>query len=238
MPCGLRPLTPSSTVATFAAVRRGRKLTPMSRRFLATVLGAVLLAMPAAAQTVQPPGPPSGRAIEPMQPPSNLPRVQRDGTRGLDFLFEALKVAPDATSAKHIEDRIWAHWLASGSDTANLLMTRVKAAIDGKDTDLALKLLDALVEIRPDYIEAWNRRATLYYMRKDYARSMADIRQVLLREPRHFGAISGLGMILQEFGDDKRALDAFRRAISIHPHLQRIPDIIKTLSEKVEGRDI
>jgi tetratricopeptide (TPR) repeat protein len=210
----------------------------MSLRFTLALAGLLALAAPAAAQTVQPPGPPSGRAIEPMQPPANLPRVQRDGPRGLDFLFEALKVAPDAASAKHIEDRIWAHWLASGSDTATLLMTRVKTAIEAKDSDLAIKLLDALVEIRPDYVEAWNRRATLYYMRKDYARSMADIRQVLMREPRHFGAISGLGMILQEFGDEKRALEAFRRAMAIHPHLQRVPDIIKTLSEKVEGRDI
>ena len=67
---------------------------------------------------------------------------------------------------------------------------------------------------------------------------MADIRQVLAREPRHFGAISGLGMILQEFGDEKHALEAFRRAVAIHPHLQKIPEMIKTLSEKVEGRDI
>jgi len=211
----------------------------MSPRFLAPIVGLALLsALPASSQTVQPPGPPSGRAIEPMQPPKDLPKVRADRTRGLDFLFEALKVAPDAASAKHIEDRIWAQWLASGSDTANLLMTRVKAAIDAQDSDLAIKLLDSIIEIRPDYVEAWNRRATIYYMRKDYARSMADIRQVLLREPRHFGAISGLGMILQEFGDERRALDAFRRALAIHPHLQRIPDVIKGLTEKVEGRDI
>jgi tetratricopeptide (TPR) repeat protein len=188
---------------------------------------------------VAPPGPHSGPAIEPVQPPKDLPRAQRgDRVRGLDFLFEALKVAPDADSAKHIEGRIWALWLASGSDTANLLMTRVKTAMDAKDLDLAIKLLDSIITIRPDYIEAWNRRATIYYMRKDYVRSMQDIRQVLAREPRHFGALSGLGMILQEFGDEKRALDAFRRAVAVHPHLQRIPDLIKTLTEKVEGRDI
>jgi len=212
----------------------------MSLRFLASALGLALLALagPASAQTVNPPGPPTDRAIEPMQPPANLPKVRADGVRGLDFLFEALKVAPDAESAKHIENRIWAQWLASGSDTANLLMTRVKTAIDGKDIDLALKLLDSVVEIKPEYVEAWNRRATLHYMRKDYARSMADIQQVLRREPRHFGAISGLGMIMQEFGDERRALDAFRRAVAIHPHLQKIPDLIKTLTEKVEGRDI
>jgi tetratricopeptide (TPR) repeat protein len=203
---------------------------------------AVVLAAPsglAPAQVIEPPGPRAGRPAEPIQPPADLPRPQRgDRVRNLDFLFDALKAAPDADTAKQVENRIWALWLASGSDTANLLMTRAKAAIDGKDFDLALKLLDSIVEIKPDYIEAWNRRATLHYLRKDFGKSMQDIRQVLIREPRHFGAMSGLGMILQEFGDDKRALDAFRRALAIHPHLQKIPDMVKSLTEKVEGRDI
>ena len=212
----------------------------MSFRFPAAILAFLCFAGYSSAQTVvPPPGPRSGQAIEPMQPPSDLPRAQRgDQVRGLDFLFEALKVAPDAESAKHIENRIWALWVASGSDTANLLMTRVKTAIEAKDLELAIKLLDSIIDIRPSYIEAWNRRATIFYMRKEYTRSMADIRQVLALEPRHFGAISGLGMILQEFGDDKRALDAFRRALEIHPHLQKIPDAVKSLTEKVEGRDI
>ena len=209
----------------------------MSTRFLAVIPALLLLLGTSSAQTVDPPR--GGEAVAPIQPPSDLPRPQRgDQVRGLDFLFEALKVAPDAESAKHIENRIWALWLASGSDTANLLMTRVKTAIDGKDPELALRLLDSIIELKPDYVEAWNRRATIYYMQKDYTRSMADIRQVLALEPRHFGAISGLGMIMQEFGDDKRALDAFRRAVQVYPHLQKIPDLIKTLTEKVEGRDI
>jgi tetratricopeptide (TPR) repeat protein len=217
----------------------------MSLRFptLAAVLAVALAPlMPAAAgyaQTVEPPSPRQGEAIEPMQAPKDLPRPQRgDPVRNLDFLFEALKAAPDADTAKQVENRIWALWTASGSDTANLLMTRAKAAIDGKDLDLAIKLLDSIVEIKPDYIEAWNRRATIHYMRKEFGRAMEDIRQVLIREPRHFGAISGLGMILQEFGDEKRALDAFRKALAIHPHLQKIPDMVKSLTEKVEGRDI
>ncbi len=72
-----------------------------------------------------------------------MPRAQRgDRTRNLEFLFEALKVAPDDTSAKHIEERIWSLWVVSGSDTANLLMTRVKTAVEAQDLDLAIKLLE------------------------------------------------------------------------------------------------
>jgi tetratricopeptide (TPR) repeat protein len=215
----------------------------MSPRFPALVFLSVaafgLMALPASAQTVTPPGPPHGRAIEPMQPPKDLPRPQRgDRTRNLDFLFGALKAAPDAESAKQVENRIWALWIASGSDTANLLMTRAKTAIDANDLNLALELLDAIVKIKPDYVEAWNRRATIHYMRKEFGQSMEDIRQVLIREPRHFGAMSGLGMILQEFGDEKRALDVFRRALEINPHLPKIDELVKTLTEKVEGRAI
>jgi tetratricopeptide (TPR) repeat protein len=172
-----------------------------------------------------------------IQPPSELPRVQH-GTVSLDRLFDALKVAPDDESAKYIENRIWAMWIATDSDTTTLLMSRVKTAVDAKDIDLGIKLLGAIIDIKPDYLEAWNRRATLYYMKKDFDRSLADIHEVLKREPRHFGALSGLGMILQEVGDEKDALEAFRRALAVHPRLEHIPDLVKQLTEKVEGRNI
>jgi tetratricopeptide (TPR) repeat protein len=172
-------------------------------------------------------------------PPSAAPRAEHGNrTYNLDTLFEALKIAPDAESAKAIEDRIWALWMVSGSDTCNLLMARVKAATDEKDYDLAIKLLDAVIELKPDYVEAWNRRATLYYMRKDFGHALADIREVLAREPRHFGALTGLGLIMQEIGDDKHALQAYRRALAIDPHLEHLVETVKTLAEKVEGRDI
>src|SRR5665213_1255698 len=174
-----------------------------------------------------------------MLPPKDLPRPQRgDRTRNLDFLFGALKAAPDDDSAKLVENRIWALWLASGSDTANILMGRAKTAIDSNDLDLGLQLLDALIKLKPNYVEAWNRRATLHYMRKEYGEAMQDIRQVLVREPRHFGAMSGLGMILNEFGDEKHALEVFRRALEINPHMPKIDEMIKSLTEKVEGREI
>lgn len=172
-------------------------------------------------------------------PPAKLPQVPKgDRLRNLDFLFGALKAAPNEESAKAIEERIWAVWMVSPSDTANLLMTRVRTAVEQKDLDLALKLLDGIVKVKPDYVEAWNRRATLYYMKKDYGRALADIREVLRREPRHFGALSGLGLILQDIGDDKHALEAYRRALDVYPRLQRIPDLVKDLQQKVEGRDI
>lgn len=174
-----------------------------------------------------------------VETPDKLPRPSRgDRTKNLDFLFEALKAAPDADAAKLVEGRIWALWFASGSDTADLLMSRVKTAVEGKDTKLAVQLLDSVVELRPDYVEGWNRRATIHFMNKDYGKSLADIRQVLAREPRHFGALTGLGVIMQEFGEEKFALEAFRKALAVNPHLQRVPDFVKTLTEKVEGRDI
>jgi tetratricopeptide (TPR) repeat protein len=170
--------------------------------------------------------------------PSKLPKVGADKTRGLDFLFGALKAAPDEASAKHVEARIWALWLQTPSDTAALLMLRAKAAIDANKPDVALKLLDSVIKLRPEYIEAWNRRATLYYLKNDYARSLEDIQQVLIREPRHFGALAGLGMIMQDLGDEKRALEAFRKALAVNPHLDQVPERVKALTEKVEGRDI
>jgi tetratricopeptide (TPR) repeat protein len=195
-------------------------------------LAAMTVIVPAAAQTPKGKGHWAG-------PPKKLPKVSRkEQVNSVDFLFGALKAAPDDETARAIEQRIWALWMRSRSDTATLLMTRAQKAIEDKDTDLAIKLLDAVVKVKPDYIEAWNRRATLYYMKKDYGQSIADIREVLKREPRHFGALTGLGLILQDIGDDKQALEVYRRALAVYPRIERVPDIVKTLTEKVEGRDI
>jgi tetratricopeptide (TPR) repeat protein len=202
------------------------------------ILAVLIVAAPALAfaQDDQPAPPQKQKRLP--EAPAKLPKVGADRTRGLDFLFGALKAAPDDVSAKHVEARIWALWLQTPSDTAALLMVRAKAAMDAQQADLALKLLDAIIKMRPDYVEAWNRRATVYYLQNNYARSLADIEQVLVREPRHFGALAGLGMIMQDIGDDKRALDAFRKALAVNPHLEKVPELVKTLSEKVEGRDI
>ena len=216
---------------------------PVTRNIRIAILAVVVAAAPVAAfaqseqndPRVVPP--PKAQKKLP-EAPSKLPKVGADRTRGLDFLFGALKAAPDEASARHVEARIWALWMQTPSDTAALLMLRAKAAMDAQKADVALKLLDAVVKLRPDYIEAWNRRATIYYLKNDYARSLQDIREVLVREPRHFGALASIGMIMQELGDEKRALEAFRKALAVNPHLEKVPELVKTLTEKVEGRDI
>ena len=147
----------------------------MRTRFLASLFAAALTVGVRSAGLRA-----SGKPGQWVEPPKKLPHVRRgDRTHNLDFLFGALKAAPDEETAKAVEQRIWALWMVSRSDTANLLMTRVQTAVEDKDLDLALKLLDAIVKIKPDYVEAWNRRATIYYMKKDYGRALADIREVL-----------------------------------------------------------
>jgi tetratricopeptide (TPR) repeat protein len=173
------------------------------------------------------------------QPPAQAHRLHHVAPlHDLAFLFGALKAAPDDESAEAIENRIWAQWLASGSDTVNLLMVRAKHVIEKENYDLAVRMLDAIIEIRPQYAEAWNRRATVFYLKKDYTSALADLRQVLRREPRHFGALSGLGIIMQDIGDDKHALEAYRAALEVYPRLKGVGDKVKTLTEKVEGRPI
>src|SRR4051794_20839188 len=204
----------------------------MTPRFLsaricltAIVLAATMAVAPMAAWAQDPRVAPPKNQKKPPEAPAKLPKVSADKTRGLDFLFGALKAAPDEASAKHVEARIWAVWMQTPSDTAALLMVRAKVAMDAQKTDVALKLLDAVIKLRPDYIEAWNRRATLYYLKNDYARSLEDIQQILIREPRHFGALAGLGFIMQDIGEEKRALEAFRKALAINPHLEKVPEL-------------
>ena len=203
----------------------------MRSRFIAALFSAAIAAALAA--------PATAAQSDLVMPPKKLPRVQRgDTAHNLDFLFGALKVAPDDVTAKAIEERIWALWASTSSDTTILLMSRARTAMEQHDFDLAIKLLDAVTKIKPKYVEAWNERATIYYMNKDYGRALANIREVLRREPRHFGALSGLGLIMQDIGDDKQALEVYRRALAIYPRLQRIPELVKELQDKVEGRDI
>lgn len=199
---------------------------------LPVVVGAPLAA-PAQVTPETPEDPHEGL----VKPPDELPAIPRgERNRNIEFLFGALRAAPDEDSAKAVEDRIWAVWANGGNETTNLLMSRAKKAADDKNYDLAVRMLSTVIELKPDFTEAWNRRATIYFMQKDYVNSMADIAKVLSREPRHFGALSGLGLILQEVGDERHALDAYRRALEVYPRLKGMDEKVKTLAQKVEGR--
>jgi tetratricopeptide (TPR) repeat protein len=213
------------------------RLALVALALIATSLVSPWGTLPTRAQAL--PDPHADPHEELVKPPDQLPKLPRgERNRNLDFLFGALKVAPDEASAKSVEDRIWAVWTGAGNETTNLLMGRAKKATDEKDYDLALRVLGAIIEIKPDFTEAWNRRATVYFLKKDYGNSIADIGKVLAREPRHFGALSGLGLIMQEIGDEKHALEAYRKVLEVYPRIKGMADKVKTLKEKVDGREI
>ncbi|MCZ8099866.1 MAG: tetratricopeptide repeat protein [Burkholderiales bacterium] len=156
----------------------------------------------------------------------------------IDELFERLQRSKTEEEAKGIADAIQRRWMRSGSDTADLLMDRALDALKAGDQPLSVELLDRVVTLQPGWAEGWNKRATVFFMMGDNTRSMADLRETLAREPRHFGALAGLGMILRTNGDDKRAYDAFKRALAINPHMAEVKSAVERLAPDYEGRDI
>jgi hypothetical protein len=224
--------------AGLAAATRAPTIDDMKRFPIpAALILVVSLAGPAVAQQAPPPVPETPPRL--VEPPANVPTMRPANPKAeLDRLFEALKVAPTPEAAQYVEVRIWSILFQSGSETVDLLMQRARQAVEGQDRPLALGLLDAIVDISPDFAEAWNRRATLRFVGNDHAGALADLAQTLAREPRHFAAWAGLGVILQQIGQEKRALEAFRRALAINPHMKRAEEAIKALTPKVEGQPI
>jgi tetratricopeptide (TPR) repeat protein len=167
----------------------------------------------------------------------NVRPSQRAAVR-MNALYDALQRAPNAAAAKAIETRIEIARMESGSATADLLMSRVRTSLEAKDNKLALELLNSVVDLAPNFIEARAQRATLYYESKDIGRALADLRVIVAKDPRHYTALTGLGIIFGELDQDKLALEAFRRAMKVNPHLDGVSEIVKKLQLKVEGREI
>jgi len=163
---------------------------------------------------------------------------QKGRQKVLDDLFDRLAKAQDDREAKGVSGAIERVWMHSGSDTADLLMGRAMQALKRKDYALSQELLNAVVEIEPDWAEAWNKRATVRYLADDAMGSMQDIARVIKLEPRHFGALSGMGFILQRGGFDKGALAAFRKALEISPQQEEIRRLVEKLTLSVEGQGI
>jgi tetratricopeptide (TPR) repeat protein len=170
-------------------------------------------------------------------PAAQAPAPPRSPAATLDRLFERLAAAKDEAEAKGIANLIQRRWARSGSDTADLLMSRAQTALRGKQTEIAIELLDRVVSLEPNWAEAWNQRANALFLAGDPIRSLLDIGEALKREPRHFGAMMGMGTILRQQGDDKRAMVAFRKALEIYPQLEAIKNAVEALKVEVDGRD-
>ncbi|MFD1702471.1 tetratricopeptide repeat protein [Methylopila henanensis] len=170
-------------------------------------------------------------------PPADAPSAADQG-KAVDALLERLAKTEDPAAARRIAGAVQALWMRSGSDTADLLTSRALEAQRKAKADVAIKLMDRVVSLRPEFAEGWNRRATLHFLGKDYDRAMMDLREALVREPRHFGAWLGLGRILRESGLDKPALGAFRKALAIHPQIDGLKREVDELTLKVEGQPI
>ena len=150
-------------------------------------------------------------------------------------LLVELSRTSDAKKAEQLEQKIWARWSKSGSDTVDLLMSWADEAQGKENLGQALDLLDRVVLLEPGFAHGLNRRAIVHYSRGDHAKSLDDIERVIALEPNHFGAISGLGAIMMELNKEQAALDAFMRVLEIYPANEKAQEAASKLIEKLSG---
>ena len=213
---------------------------PLAFLLLAVALG--LTALPAGAQPSAPqPGPESkaGPEAELESQLDSRPQSPEDEAAlrraRLDALFARL-ARNDSPDWLSVQNEIWAQWSQSGSPAMDLLLRRAENAMENGQFELALRFLDDLVRLAPDFAEGWNKRATVYFLLEEYGRSVADIERTLALEQRHFGALAGLGMILERLGDKQGAMRAYRRGLEVHPNLPGAAQGVERLSPDVDGR--
>lgn len=192
------------------------------RLFLLSALAAYL-PLSALAQTADTVSAPASAAL--VQPAERIGK-----------LFDELKRERDPDSARGIADRIRREWQDSGSPTVNLLIQWADKAVADEKNVSALDFLDEAIRLRPDYVEGWNRRATLHYKMGNLRKAMSDINRVLAIEPRHFGAIAGMAAILTDTGRDTLALQAWERFLAVYPSERRAQKALGDLAEKLTGQ--
>ncbi|MCY3873484.1 MAG: hypothetical protein OXF88_04225 [Rhodobacteraceae bacterium] len=163
--------------------------------------------------------------------------AQSDNKDRLDFLFERLS-DPDLENWEEVEMEVWRLWSNSGSRSMDLLLELGTRAMANGDLRTAVERFTVLVENAPGFPEGWNKRATAYFLMQRYSLSLADIEKTLTLEPRHFGAMSGLGMILERFDRNEEALGVYEHLVTIHPHRQDAHDAIRRLRTRVLGTEI
>ena len=155
----------------------------------------------------------------------------------LDALFERLQqeVLPEW---EDVQKKIWAIWGRSGSDAMDLLLKRGLEALDAGEIDVAIEHLTALTDHAPEFAEGFNARSTAYFHSECYGLSLADVETTLALNPRHFGAMLGLGAILRQLGYEEKALEAYRAALALNPHRDDIRAVVDRLSAQLDGVEI
>ena len=196
------------------------------RRFTFIALPLALLAFAPASSAL-------AQEAETASAEQTIPATQAER---LDYLFADLKRTSEEGAAKEISNRIRLEWQDSGSATVNLLIQWADKAMTEDKNTTALDYLDEIVTLRPDYVEGWNRRATLHFKMGNFRKSMSDINAVLELEPRHFGAIAGMAAILSTTGRDESAMEAWQRFLEIYPSERRAQKEYGDLVEKLAGQ--
>lgn len=153
-------------------------------------------------------------------------------------LFDDLKAARDAGEGQKISTQIWEIWTEHGDDQIDLVMAHGIVAMNLGSMERALQAFNVVVELAPEFAEGWNKRATVLYYMDNFDGSARDIKKTLALEPRHFGALSGLGLVSLAIGRDEAALEAFEKALEINPHMPHAQKQVKTLSDKLKGKRI
>ncbi|MGO1120146.1 tetratricopeptide repeat protein [Rhodovibrionaceae bacterium A322] len=149
----------------------------------------------------------------------------------LPVLFDLLKESEAPFEAAQAEQNIWLIWLSSEDETIQELMQRGLTAMSENNLRDAYESFNSLVSAAPEFAEGWNKRATILYLLGDYKGSLSDIIKTLDLEPRHFGALSGRGLIYQALDDPKLAYEAYQEALAIHPYLPGALAFVKAYKE-------
>jgi tetratricopeptide (TPR) repeat protein len=164
------------------------------------------------------------------------PAAADQSDQRLDRLFRQLSAVRTAIEASDLESQITAIWLKSGSDTVDVLMTRAQSAVEAQDLANAKKLLDAVVDMKPDYAEVWYRRAELLLAMDSQQEAASDLAKALELEPRHFKALAVAGRLAEAAGDKPAALAAYRRAVALNPMMEAIARRAGQLTFEVERK--
>ncbi|MDZ7840108.1 MAG: tetratricopeptide repeat protein [Gammaproteobacteria bacterium] len=159
-------------------------------------------------------------------------------SENLESLFRELATAEYPITAQQLEREIWRTWLDSGDERVNRKLRTGISAMQGGRLEAAIQHFSEVIEMAPGFAEGWNKRATAHYLNGEFSSSMRDIQETLEREPRHFGAISGMGLIFMQQGDERAALDAFEEVLKIHPQAPGAGKHAERLRKKLKGREI